>query len=81
MDKGVEKIFPNESNIGGRSIDVGQIGSSLRCAVEKFFPPNEVPEKLLHDAAELRKLLVYAEGQIEDFIEECNKFTEGDLSK
>jgi hypothetical protein len=54
--------------IGGRDLDISQIGYSLRAELKESFPINEVPDYLVEHVNRLLDRLVETEHDIEHFI-------------
>lgn len=71
-----KKHYPLE--IGGRDVDISQIGFTLRSALRDAFPINEVPVALKDKADALVALLVSSEQEIELFIDAVRE-TSGDF--
>jgi hypothetical protein len=54
--------------IGGRDIDISQIGYCLQAELKEAFPINQVPEALVGHIDKLVETLERAEADIEHFI-------------
>jgi len=54
--------------IGGRDIDISQIGYDLRAELKEAFPINQVPESLVGHIEKLVETLERAEADIEHFV-------------
>jgi len=59
--------------VGGRSTDLSQLGSSLTQVLKDAYPINQVPDDLAVQAVSLYHTLFTAEREIHDFIEAVSR--------
>lgn len=58
----------NPFEIGGRAVDISQIGYTLSYRLRELYPINQVPAALAAESDQLSKLLEEAEHAIDSFI-------------
>ena len=73
--KSISFLEGGETNrIGGRSIDIEQIGHTFLLYLREYYPPNEIPEDILNKCKRLIRLLEYSSEEINEFMKTWEEY-------